>query len=279
MECRAFAVLALVAAAASAPLQAQESSAIVVTHRGAGESEVGAREHFTGVARILPLVDAPASPGARPSGGVVIFEAGARTAWHTHPRGQMLIVTAGVGRVQRWGGEAVEIRAGDRVWIPPGVKHWHGAAPASAMTHVALAESRDGRAVEWMEQVTEAQYGATLEAPARVAAADSASPSRAQQLMGDIAPKLAELTDSLLYADIWARPRLSRRDRSLVTVSALVAMNRPDQLRSHLALARENGVTREQLVEAITHLAFYAGWPSAVTAIGIAKETLPLQEE
>jgi 4-carboxymuconolactone decarboxylase len=97
-------------------------------------------------------------------------------------------------------------------------------------------------------------------------------PSRAQQLMGDIAPKLAELTDSVLYADIWERPELSKRDRSLITVAALIALQRPDQLRSHLALARKNGVTEAELVETITHLAFYAGWPNAVTAVSVAKE-------
>jgi 4-carboxymuconolactone decarboxylase len=91
-------------------------------------------------------------------------------------------------------------------------------------------------------------------------------------LFGGTAPKLAELTDKVLYADIWARPGLSQRDRSLVTVSALVAMNRPDQLRSHLALARKNGVTDDELVEAITHMAFYSGWPTAVSAAVIAKE-------
>jgi 4-carboxymuconolactone decarboxylase len=96
--------------------------------------------------------------------------------------------------------------------------------------------------------------------------------TRAQQLMGDFAPKLAELTDSVLFGDVWARPGLSKRDRSLVTVSALIALNRPDQLRSHLTLARENGVTQEEVVEAITHLAFYAGWPNAVTAVGVARE-------
>ena len=97
-------------------------------------------------------------------------------------------------------------------------------------------------------------------------------PTPAQRLMGDFAPKLVELTDNVLFADVWARPGLSPRDRSLVTVSALVAMNRPDQLRSHLARARENGVTQDEVVEAITHLAFYAGWPSAVTAISVAKD-------
>lgn len=96
--------------------------------------------------------------------------------------------------------------------------------------------------------------------------------SRAQQLMGDVTPKLAELTDDVLYGDIWERPELSKRDRSLATVSALIALNRPDQLRSHLRLALRNGVTREELSETITHIAFYAGWPSSVTAALIAKE-------
>jgi len=96
--------------------------------------------------------------------------------------------------------------------------------------------------------------------------------SRTQQLMGDIAPKLAELTDDVLYADVWERPQLSQRDRSLVTVAALIALNRPDQLRSHLVRAKTNGLTEEQLVETITHMAFYSGWPSAVSAVAIAKD-------
>jgi 4-carboxymuconolactone decarboxylase len=108
--------------------------------------------------------------------------------------------------------------------------------------------------------------------PAPSAPAPTAQPSRAQQLMGDIAPKLAELTDNVLFGDVWARPGLSQRDRSLVTVSALIAMNRPDQLRSHLARARQNGLTEAELVEAITHLAFYSGWPNAITAVGVARE-------
>jgi len=103
-------------------------------------------------------------------------------------------------------------------------------------------------------------------------AAASPEPTTAQRLFGDVNPKLAELTDDVLFGDVWARPGLSPRDRSLVTVSALIAMNRPDQLRSHLQRARENGVTDAELVETITHLAFYAGWPSAVTASVVARE-------
>lgn len=109
-----------------------------------------------------------------------------------------------------------------------------------------------------------AQGGTTQPAPAQ--------PTPAQRMFGDVNPKLAQLTDNVLFGDVWARPGLSPRDRSLVTVSALIAMNRPDQLRSHLQRARDNGLTEAELVEAITHLAFYAGWPSAVTASLVAKE-------
>ena len=97
-------------------------------------------------------------------------------------------------------------------------------------------------------------------------------PSGAKKMLGDFAPKLVELTDEVLFGDVWERPELAKRDRSLVTCAALVALNRPDQLRFHLAKAVENGVTEQELVEAITHLAFYAGWPSAMTAIMVAKE-------
>ena len=97
-------------------------------------------------------------------------------------------------------------------------------------------------------------------------------PSASQKLMGDFDPKLAELTDNVLFGDVWERPGLSKRDRSLITVAALIAVNRPEQLRYHLQRARENGVTKDEVVEEITHLAFYAGWPSAVSAVAIARE-------
>jgi len=110
-------------------------------------------------------------------------------------------------------------------------------------------------------------------APAFAQAPAAAKPlTPAQRQFGEISPKFAELTDDVLFGDVWERPGLSKRDRSLVTVSALIAMNRPEQLRPHMVRARDNGVTQEELIETITHLAFYAGWPSAVTAIGVAKE-------
>ncbi len=113
---------------------------------------------------------------------------------------------------------------------------------------------------------------ACAQAPTTTPATPAGAPTRAQQLMGDIAPKLAELTDKVLFGDVWERPGLAKRDRSLVTISALIALNRPDQLRSHMARARDNGVTQEEIVETITHLAFYAGWPNAVSAVAIARE-------
>ena len=100
----------------------------------------------------------------------------------------------------------------------------------------------------------------------------SKEPSPAQKMIGDIAPTLADLTDRVLFGEVWERPQLSKRDRSLATVAALVAMNRPDQLRFHLGFAVQNGVTKEELIEVITHLAFYSGWPNAMSAILVAKE-------
>ena len=123
---------------------------------GSQPSTNGAAEYFTGSVRVDPLFQT--SDPARAGGAYVTFEPGARTAWHTHPLGQTLIVTAGCGRVQRWGGPIEEIRPGDVVSIPPGEKHWHGAAPTTAMTHFAIQESLDGKAADWMEKVSDEQY-------------------------------------------------------------------------------------------------------------------------
>ena len=123
---------------------------------GSQASTKGPAEWFTGNVRIDPLFSA--NPPARASGASVTFETGARTAWHTHPLGQTLIVTAGFGRVQREGGPIEEIRPGDVVWFLPNEKHWHGAAPTTAMTHIAIQEALDGKVVEWLEKVTDEQY-------------------------------------------------------------------------------------------------------------------------
>ena len=123
---------------------------------GTQPSGKGPSDWFTGTVRIDPLFDR--SDPARVSAASVTFEPGARTAWHTHPLGQTLIVTAGCGWAQRDGGPIEEIRPGDVVWIPPGEKHWHGAAPTTAMNHFAIQEQLDGKAVEWLEHVTDQQY-------------------------------------------------------------------------------------------------------------------------
>ena len=125
---------------------------------GSQPSGKGLSEYFTGTVRIDPLFEA--HDPARALGAAVTFEPGARTAWHTHPLGQTLIVTAGCGRAQRWGGPIEEIRPGDVIWIPPGEKHWHGAAATTAMTHIAIVEQLDGKSADWMEKVSDAQYRA-----------------------------------------------------------------------------------------------------------------------
>jgi quercetin dioxygenase-like cupin family protein len=130
-----------------------------IKRSGAQPSAKAAAAYFTGIVRI----DAPFTGGGRLSGATVTFEPGARTAWHTHPLGQTLLVTAGLGRVQREGGPVEDIRPGDIVWIEPGERHWHGASPDCVMSHIAIAELLDSKAVDWMEKVTDEQYGAGRE--------------------------------------------------------------------------------------------------------------------
>jgi quercetin dioxygenase-like cupin family protein len=128
-----------------------------IKRNGSQPSVKGLADWFTGSVRIDPLFEAPEP--ARVRGASVTFEPGARTAWHTHPLGQTLIVTSGLGLAQRWDEAVAEIRPGDVVWFSPGEKHWHGASPTTAMTHIAIQEALDGKVVEWMEHVTDEHYG------------------------------------------------------------------------------------------------------------------------
>ena len=139
---------------AAKPAAAQDMKFI---KHGTQASVKGPAQNFTGSVRVDPLfgVNAP----SRTTGAYVTFEPGARSAWHSHPLGQTLVVTAGVGRVQSWGGPVQELRPGDVVWTSPNVKHWHGAAPTTAMTHLAISEQQEGKAVAWMEKVSDEQYG------------------------------------------------------------------------------------------------------------------------
>ena len=148
----ALTMLAVVAAASA------EAQTPVISRGGSRAVRTAPPENFTGSVRVEMLFEALDPSHA--SGGSVTFEPRARTAWHSHPRGQILIVTAGTGRVQLWGGPVEEIRAGDVVRIPAGQKHWHGASPQASMTHIAMTEHRDGTAVEWMEKVSDDQYNA-----------------------------------------------------------------------------------------------------------------------
>jgi quercetin dioxygenase-like cupin family protein len=134
------------------------SETMEIKRNGSRPSAKGPADYFTGQVRVDPLFEAPEP--ARVRGASVTFEPGARTAWHTHPLGQTLIVTSGFGRAQRWGGEIEEIGPGDVVWFAPGEKHWHGAGPATAMTHIAIQEALDGKVADWMEQVGDEQYRA-----------------------------------------------------------------------------------------------------------------------
>jgi len=225
-------------------------------------------ENFTGAARVETLFETRDPLAA--SAGSVSFEPGARTAWHSHPAGQVLIVTAGTGRVQQWGHRVEEIRTGDVVRIPAGQKHWHGAAPQTSMTHIALTEPRDGTNVHWMEKVTDEQYSVEPLTPGSQTATPAQAPARPSgPVQQRIAPGLATLTDDVLYGDVWRRPELSPRDRSLVTISVLIAAGKPAQLAGHLGRALDNGVQASEASGVLAHLAIYSGWPNAVSALQI----------
>ena len=142
---------------AESAASSEDSQTITITRSGSQPSREGPDQYFTGSVRVDPLFQA--KEPSRVSGAYVTFEPGARSAWHTHPLGQILIVTAGTGWVQQEGGERQEIKPGDVVWIPPGVKHWHGATATTGMTHIAIQEQLDGKVVEWMEKVSDEQYG------------------------------------------------------------------------------------------------------------------------
>jgi len=149
-------VSGLYLAAQTIPKGAKPMQNVTITRDGSQPSTAGPSEYFTGKVRVDPIV-AVVEP-SRMAGARVTFEPGARTAWHTHPLGQTLIVTAGTGWVQQWGGAIEEFQEGDVVRIPPGVKHWHGASARSRMTHIALQEQLNGKVVDWMEKVTDEQY-------------------------------------------------------------------------------------------------------------------------
>jgi 4-carboxymuconolactone decarboxylase len=261
MRCTFFLTSLILVAAASVGTQSTETQRRVVTRNGSRAVERGPEANFTGDVRIERLFDAVDSSHA--SGGFVTFAPGARTAWHSHPAGQILIVTSGTGRVQLWGQQVGEIRAGDVVRIPARVKHWHGASPRESMTHLGITEVRDGTAVQWMEKVNDEQYSATVSGPQQ----GNGRPSG--ELQQRVAPGMATLTDDVLYGDVWQRSDLSPRDRSLVTVSVLIATGNTAPLNGHLNRAFTNGVKPSEASALLAHLAIYCGWPRAVSALEV----------
>ena len=254
------AMLTALALFASASMEAQT---MVISRGGSRTVRTPPPDNFTGSVRVEMLFEALDPSHA--SGGYVTFEPRARTAWHSHPRGQILIVTSGSGRVQLWGAPIEEIRAGDVVRIPAGQKHWHGASPQAAMTHLAVSEHRDGAAVEWMEKVSDDQYDAAVS----LQQSDTRPSGPRQQAL---APGLAVLTDDVLFGDVWRRPELSPRDRSLVTISALIATGKTAQLTGHLSRGLDNGIQPREASGLLAHLAIYSGWPNAVSALDVYEQ-------
>ena len=237
-----------------------EAQTLAITRGGSRPVQPAPAENFTGGVRVEALFEA--LDPSHVSGGSVTFEPGARTVWHSHPRGQILIVTAGTGRVQQWGDPIEAIRQGDVVRIPAGQKHWHGASPQASMTHIAITEHSDGTRVQWMEQVSDEQYNGAQPIPEPSASQTPVATRPSGPVQQRIAPGLAALTDEVLFGDVWRRTDLSPRDRSLVTISVLIATGKPAQLGGHLGRALDNGVQPSEASALLAHLAIYCGWPS-----------------
>jgi len=253
-------VIAVLAAASA------NAQTLVISRSGSRPIRPAPAQNFTGSVQVEMLFEAvdPSHAG----GGSVTFEPGARTAWHSHPRGQILIITSGAGRVQRWGDPIEEVREGDVVRIPAGWKHWHGASPQRSMAHIAISEHRDGTTVQWMEQVSDEQYNGVPSAPQPQPLSSQPGTGRPSgPLQQKLAPGMAALTDDVLYGDVWRRPDLSPRDRSLVTIAVLIATGKTTPLAGHLGRALDSGLRPTEASGLLAHLAIYCGWPSAVAAL------------
>jgi 4-carboxymuconolactone decarboxylase len=199
-----------------------------IVRAGSQTSSKGPAENFTGNVTVTPLF--PANASASYTGAYVTFEAGARSAWHTHPAGQRLVVTAGVGRTAEWGGSVQEIKTGDVIWCPPGVKHWHGASPNTAMTHLTLAGTVNNINVQWLEKVTDAQYNEG----ARTMNTDHA---------------------------------LSAKQRGIIPIAAFTAVGDQERLRTALTEGLEAGLTVNEVKEVLVQMYAYAGFPRSLSGI------------
>jgi 4-carboxymuconolactone decarboxylase len=227
----------LAAAALSASMLAPAfAQNLEISRAGTRATTEGPAQNFTGQVRV-EMAFAAKAPG-RTSGGYVTFSPGARSAWHTHPIVQVLVVTEGVGRVQEWGGPVNEMRKGDVIRIPAGVKHWHGAAPDSSMTHLAVTEQLDGKAVDWLEKVTDAQYGAS---PSTTGATPRAQP---------------------------ASETLSATQQAIAPIGSAMAASDMPRLNTALNQGLDAGLTISEAREILVQLYAYAGFPKSLNALG-----------
>lgn len=231
-------------------VDAEETKQIRITPSGTQASLKGPAENFTGNVQVDGLFKGSAP--ARVGGGTVTFEPGARTAWHTHPLGQTLIVTAGVGYVQQEGGPRQEIRPGDIVWIPPNVRHWHGATARTGMIHIAIAEAENGTAVAWAEKVTDIAYG--------VAAQDTlVSPATKNSLPSS--------------------ETLSTKQRAVPLIAAAMAVSDMSGLSSALNLGLDAGLTVSEVKEVLVQLYAYTGFPRSLNALSELMKVLEARQQ
>ncbi|MGG7648233.1 (R)-mandelonitrile lyase [Pseudomonas sp. ES4] len=208
-----------------------------IRRSGTQASSVGSADYFSGRVRVDPLF--PASSEVNASGAYVTFEPGARSAWHTHPAGQRLIVVAGIGLTQEWGKPVQEIRSGDVIICPPGVKHWHGAAPSSAMTHLAVTGAVDGKSVQWLEKVTDVYYRAqSMEQPTAVDVESSAAQS------------------------------LSAKQQAIPLIAAAMATSNMSGLNTALNQGLDAGLSVSEAKEILVQLYAYSGFPRSLNALG-----------
>ncbi|MVV49908.1 cupin domain-containing protein [Pseudomonas sp. PB120] len=208
-----------------------------ISRAGSQAAVAGPADYFTGRVRVDPLF--PASDEINASGAYVSFEPGARSAWHTHPAGQRLVVTSGVGLVQEWGKPMQEIHPGDVIVCPPGVKHWHGAAPTSAMTHLAVTGSVDGKSVDWLEKVTDEQYNA----PGSRASKDEPAAQPVSQT-------------------------LSAKQQAIPLIAAAMATSNLSSLNTALNQGLDAGLTVSEAKEILVQLYAYSGFPRSLNALG-----------
>lgn len=237
---------------------------------GLGVPNTAYAAYFVGQSYLKPV-----TLGASLHASNVTFEPACRNDWHIHKAdkggGQILLCVAGEGWYQEWKKDAVSLTPGSVVEIPAGVKHWHGAKKDSWFSHVAIEVPGKNSSSEWLEKVDDADYDAL---PGAEDAVKMKKQTAGRTKLGDFAPKFAQLNDDVLFGEVWANTaELSPRDRSIITVSALIGAGVTDSsLMAHLNMAKEHGVTKDEMVGLLTHIAFYAGWPRAWAVFPMARQ-------